>query len=260
MPTLLEIQRAIRRSLVERQDETAAAHVVEDGLAAEARLGVYRNTFIGGATAALRLSFPAIRRLVGDAFFESAARLFIEARPPRRAYLNEYGADFPAFLEDFEPANSLPYLLGVASLEWAVNRALHAPDADALDLSRLAAIDPRDHDRIVFTPEPSLGLVRAAHPADEIWRAVLARDDAALAILDLDAGPVALLVQRRESGIEVQRMSDPEWCFMAALCAGRPLQDAITSTPDIDASVSLAEHLAFRRFAGFDFAGGNTPA
>src|SRR5260370_42504507 len=83
MPTLLEIQRAVRRSLVAHDDMPAAAYIVADELLPEARLNIYRNTFSATLTTALRLSFPAIHRLVGAEFFESAARIFIEDELPR---------------------------------------------------------------------------------------------------------------------------------------------------------------------------------
>ena len=104
MPTLLEIQRAVHRSLIARDDAQAVAYIVADELLPEVRLNIYRNTFIGALTTALRLSFPAVHRLVGDEFFESAARIFIEEEPPRSAYLDNYGTGFPEFLAKFRPA------------------------------------------------------------------------------------------------------------------------------------------------------------
>jgi hypothetical protein len=217
-------------------------------LAPEARLNVYRNTFVGTLTTALRLSFPAVYRLVGAEFFESAARLFIEAEPPRSAWLDDYGDAFPEFLARFARAASLPYLAGVARLEWAVSRALHAPDVEALDLSRLSVLDPADHSRIAFVPHPSVGLVRADHPIDAVWRAVLEQDDKAMTRIDLSSGPVRLLVQRAKSGIEV---SEPAWRFASALFASEPLQAATDAAPDVDASILLADHLAAQRFVDF---------
>jgi hypothetical protein len=252
VPTLLELQRAVHRSLVAHDDEAAAQHILADGLAPEARLDIYRNTFIGALTTALRLSFPAVHRLVGPEFFESAARIFIEGEPPRSAYLDEYGEAFPKFLARFAPAASLPYLPGVARLEWAVSGALHAREVEPLDIARLSAIDPADHGRIVFVPHPSVALVHADHPVDAIWRSVLAQDDAAMAAVDLGAGPVRLLVQRLETGVDVRRLSESAWHFMVALCAGRPLQDAMDSAPKVDVAATLAEHLAAGRFIGFE--------
>ncbi|MGH6717236.1 MAG: HvfC/BufC family peptide modification chaperone [Bradyrhizobium sp.] len=251
MPKLLELQRMILRSLVQRDDVAAAGYIIADLLSPEARLDIHRNTMIGGLTTALRLSYPAVHRIVGVEFFESVAHIFIEAQPPESAWLDAWGAGFPEFLASFKPAAILAYLPGVARLEWAVSRALHAPDAPALDLSRLSRIDPADHERIAFIPHPSLGLVCAEHPVDAVWRAVLDQDDAAMAAIDLDAGPVRLLVQRLDTGVEVVRISEPMWRFAQTLYASRPLPAALAAAPEIDAAGALAEHLAAGRFTDF---------
>jgi hypothetical protein len=137
-------------------------------------------------------------------------------------------------------------------LERAVNRALHAADAEPLDLSRLAGIATDHHGPISFVPHPSLGLVMADHPVDAIWRAVLAAGDAAMAAIDLAAGPVWLMVERNASGVEVLRMPEPEWRFLSELCASRPLPEAIDAAPGTDVASLLARHLAAGRFVDFD--------
>ena len=90
------------------ENEAAAAAIVGDGFAAEQRLAIYRNTFVGSLTKALCLTYPAVDRLVGSAFFAAAAQAFMHERPPRSAWLDDYGADFPEFLGSFAPAASLP--------------------------------------------------------------------------------------------------------------------------------------------------------
>ena len=256
MPTLLEVQRAVGRSIIASDDAPAARYVFADGVPPRARLGIYRNNFVSNVTTALRLSYPAIHRLVGAEFFEGAAHIFISAEPPRRADLDAYGEGFPEFLAGFAPARALPYLASVARLEWAVNRALHAPDMEPLDLARLGAVAAADRDRIVFLPHPSVALVEADHPVDAIWRAVLVQDDNAMAAIDLEAGPVRLLVERRATGVEVTRLEEPAWRFAAALCASQPLWIAIAAAPEVDAATLLAEHLAAGRFIGFELVDG----
>ena len=51
MPRLLEIQRAVGRSIIGGDDAFAARYVLADGLPPEARLGIYRNNFTGTLTA-----------------------------------------------------------------------------------------------------------------------------------------------------------------------------------------------------------------
>jgi Putative DNA-binding domain len=251
MPQLLELQQAIYRGLVERDDTLAAQYILADGLSPKSRLSIYRNTFIGTLTTALRLSYPAVHRLVGTEFFEGAASLFIAAHPPEGAYLNGYGQKFPDFLASFPPAAALAYLPGVARLEWAVNRALHAPDLPGLDVSRLSAVPPADHERVCFTPHPAVGLVRDSAPADLIWRAVLDQDDGAMAAIELRSGLVCLLVQRSPVGVEVERIDASAWRLAEELFAGHPIATAIAGAPTADAAHLIAAHLAAEHFVDF---------
>src|SRR5712691_11487100 len=112
MPTLLEMQTAMRQSLVHRDiaavSAMLAAHVAPD------RLDIYRNTFLLTLTKALRLCFPAVQKLVGEEFFEGAAQICVAEHPPRSAWLDQYGGAFPDFLQAFSPAESVPYLSDVA--------------------------------------------------------------------------------------------------------------------------------------------------
>jgi len=250
-PALLELQRALRASFLSYGDGEISVHVVDAGIGAGERLDIYRNTFASVLTNALRLSYPAVHRLVGADFFQGAARIFIARHLPTGACLDDYGGAFPAFLSGFEPASSLTYLPDVARLEWAVNRALHAADTDALDARRLAALGDAERARVRLLPHPSLGLIHARCPVDAVWRAVLDEDDAALSTINLGDGPVWLLVQRLATGIDLRRMSESAWRFTAALCAAASLVDALGEAPDLDAAELLSEHLAAGRFAGF---------
>jgi hypothetical protein len=253
-PSLLEIERAMRASLVSHEDDGIAPHVAEGGVPAAGRLHVYGNTFAGVLTTALRISYPAVQRLVGAEFFEGAARVFLESSPPDSACLDDYGEKFPGFLSGFEPAASLAYLSDVARLEWAVNRALHARDCAPLDVRRLAALADDERGKVRFEPHPSAGLVRVDHPADLIWRAVLEEDSAALSAIDPHAGPAWLFVQRRPGGVDVRRMNVHAWQFTAALCAGQPLAQAFDLAHDFETSALLAEHLAAGLFVDFNLA------
>jgi hypothetical protein len=252
VPTLLEVQNALRKSLVDREDAEAAALVAER--VPLERLDIYRNGFIAGVTRALRLSYPAVHRLVGDDFFAAAAGVFIARNPPRAGYLHQYGGGFPKFLEQFPSAATLVYLGDVARLEWAVSQAVHAPDREPLELAKLAALADADQVRVWFVPHPSISMLRLGYSADIIRRAVLDRDEAALAGLDLDPLPIHLLVQRLPTRVEVMRLDECEWRFAAALCAGQPLQTAFDGATGVDANVALANHLAAGRFVGFALA------
>ncbi|MGH8788519.1 MAG: HvfC/BufC family peptide modification chaperone [Cupriavidus necator] len=254
-PTLLELQRAIGQGLLHGVASDLPALVADDGLAPLARLGIYRNTASGTLVSALRLSYPAIHALVGPECFEGAARLFIEDWPPRSAWLDTYGSAFPEFLAGLPQVASLAYLPDTARLEWTVNTVMHAPDAKPLDLARLVQLEEAKRGDVCFAPRPAVRLLQSDFPVDAIWRAVLSRDDGALEAIDLAAGPVWLLLHRTPAGIELDRLTESQWHFAAALFAGRPLDAALEEARSSETHAWLATLLASGCFTAFGLGG-----
>ncbi len=251
MPTLLETQSAFRDAILLAAPERAATLCAGEDDAAHERLAIYRDTALGVLTGALRLTYPAVCRIVGVEFFDAAAELFIAQSPPGCGYLNVYGAGFGEFLAAFPPATSLCYLPEVAALEWAVNGALHAADAVPMPLFRLTDLGALGHEHVRLKSHPSLRLLTASFPAERLWRAVLDDDEAALSHFDFAVGPRWLLVSRTQSGVEIIAQPETEWHLTRALADGMPLDRALAKfTPENPARV-LAAHFASGRFIDF---------
>src|SRR5438093_9414260 len=173
MPGLLELQQLFARSMLREDEPLIQAHIVEDGFSAAERLRIYRNTFRSVLVASLRMSYPAVDRLVGRDFFDEAAREFAIAHAPRSGCLDDFGERFADFLAALPAASALAYLPHVARFEWALSVAAHAPDAPVLKADALAAVDAAAHGRLCFAAHPSVTLLDLAYPADEIADAVL---------------------------------------------------------------------------------------
>jgi Putative DNA-binding domain len=266
MPTLLETQRALRRELF---GSTGVSHgplggwCAGDAAGAALLLGVYRNTCVSVLLQALRLSFPAVWRLVGEDFFAAGARAYLDRELPTGACLNDFGASFPRFIGDYAPAASLSYLADVAALEWAVNRALHADERVPLDPARLVGLDASALPRVAFHAHPALSLLALQTPADAIWRAVIDQDEPAMAAIDLASGPVHLLIERDgKQLVQVLRLRPRAWRLTERLCAGVPLYGALDAArtdagataatePDTELHAALADHLVSGRFVDF---------
>lgn len=252
MPSLLELQRDFCAAL--RDGAAPPAAVAGGALSAAARLAVYRNNMRGALTAALRLGFPAVVRLVGEEFFAAAAARFIAAVPPADADLSRHGARFPDFLAADPVARQLAYLADVARLEWAVNRALHADMMPAVTVAQLRAMPVADHGRVRFVAHPSLSLLALAHPARAIWQAVLSEPDSLrdsrLAAIDLAAPGERLAVLLRDGETDLLTLSLPAFDFLATLCTGMPLDAALDRAPTTDAAEWLATFIGHGLFGG----------
>jgi len=235
----------MRRSLV----EAVIGLVLADGIAPTERLMVYRGNYAGALVDSLRLSFPAVDKLVGGDCFEGCARRFIREQPPQTSWLYDYGGDFPDFLAGLPELAGLPYLPDVARLEWAVNGALHAPDRDPLDAAALIALVDADPRSLRLAFHPAIRLLQLRFPAEVIWRAVLEDDDATLGTLELSTEPRWLLVERGQAGVAVDRLAEAEWRLTAALFDGETLETALARAEDVvDTSALLAAHFCNGRF------------
>jgi hypothetical protein len=257
MPALLEFQRAMGRAILgaDALGADAMRGWFGDDAEAATRLEIYRNTARSTLGNALALTYPAVRRLVGAEFFDGAAQAFIGTQLPESACLNDYGAQFAGFLGPFvgrhAPSTPLRYLPDVARLEWAVNRALHAPDRPTLELSRLGTLDAAAMAALRLIPHPSISLLWLQYPVDLVWRAVLDQDDAAMAAIDLLHGPVWLLVERVSQPVRVQRLPDAAARFTQRLFAGEPLHAALEPEAADTQQAMLAEHLGSGRIVDF---------
>ena len=251
MPALRELQQAFGAAMLVEDGDAVCGYVVEAGFTAAERLRIYRNTCRSTLTEALRMTYPAVERLVGADFFDAVTAQFIAAYPARSGYLNEYGDGFADFLATFRAAGVLPYLANVARFEWALSVAANAVDAPVLEARALAAVDPQRHAALRFEPHPSVCLLALAHPADQIADAVLSGDGASMAQVDPTSGPVWLVVHRGRGGVEAQRLGQHAYGFVSRLCAGEAWGSLVETARAEEPPALLAEQLTKGRLTAF---------
>ena len=249
-PALRELQRAFAAALLDEDDRAILPHLVEDGLPAGERLRIYRNTCRSTLVATLRMTYPALERLVGERFFDAVAERYVDAHPAASGYLNDYGGHFAAFVAGLDAVRDLPYLPDVARFEWALSVAANAPDAPILEPRSLLAVDVDDRAALAFEPHPSLQLLALDHPADEIADAVLAGNEAAMREVDLASGPVRLVVHRGQQGLEAERLQESAYAFMSRVCSGERFGALLAPDPQ-QAAALLGEQLAKGRLSAF---------
>jgi hypothetical protein len=209
-----------------------------EGVPDARRFQVYRNNVAVGLIRGLEGRFPVVRRLVGDDFFRALAGAFVAKRKPASAVMIHYGANFPEFVETFEPARDLPYLADVARLENAWVEAFHAAEAEPVGLADLAAWAPEQLAELVFIFHPSARLLRFAHPAVSIWAAHQGTEEPRA---PERWGPEQALIARPEADVAVRALSPLAFDFAASLFAGCPLAEAAQSL--VEAGEDVGAHL-----------------
>jgi hypothetical protein len=255
VPSLAELQDAFGRAIWQGSDEAVAGLIRGDGLPPEARLAIYRHHVFSTLTAALASAYPVVVRLVDARFFAYAADAYVRAHPPAGPCLVEYGESLPEFLAAFPPCRDLGYLSDVARLEWAMHRALHAPDAAPVDPERLRAVAPDAAPGIRFRLDPSLSLCRSVWPIDRIWRANQPGADPAIRV-DLGAGGARLEVRRLGDDVVFRALGAPAFAFRQALAGGKPIETAaeaaLAEEPGFDLTGAIQELLREAVLVGFE--------
>lgn len=256
---LRDLQTAFRAAILD-DDPAIAGALVSDGISAGRRLGIYRTNTFGSLTEVLKAAYPVVCRLVGDPFFRAMAHAHIKAHPPRRPHLLSYGGDLPAFIADFAPARSLPYLPDVARLEWARTEAYFAADASPLDAAALGRVSPDLYPTVTFALHPATRLIASRYPVRRIWEVNQTGEDTVAAV-DLNQGGQRVMVARRRGSVIQSGLGAGEYALLLALSRGRTLEDAAragtVADPDFQLQPVLETHLAGGTFVGFAY---NDPA
>ncbi len=215
--------------------------VVPSGASVARRFGVYRNNVVAGLVSALESRFPVVATLVGQAFFRSMAQAFAVANPPVSPLLFLYGEAFPAFIEGFAPAGSVPYLADVARLEMARGRAYHAADVKPMPADAFASLAPAMLETTTLKLHPSVELLASRFPVLSIWQAHQGRE---LRPSLRTWEPQAVLIVRPELEVVEHRLTAGGFAFVSALAAGasftRAAAIAAGEAPGFDPMQNLA--------------------
>jgi len=257
------------QQLAERQHDFAAALldpglpmpiglVGPDGEPSPKRFAVYRNNVVVGLMEALKDAFPAVHRIVGADFFRAMACAYARVEPPRSPIMLDYGAGFPDFVRQFEPAAVLPYLADVARIERAWTEAYHAAEASPVDPSAFARISPDELAVIRLALHPSLRLVRSNFPSLTIWQMNIA--DGVPAPVDIASGGEDVLIVRPSADVEVRSIPRGSPEFIQALgekaSVVAALKAALTANAHFDLSANLSDLMRAGALIGYSLAPG----
>lgn len=187
-------------------------------------LAVYRNNAVSAAVEALSSTYPAVSRLVGEAFFRAMARGYWRVHPPRARSLLFYGEAFADFIASFEAASGLPYLPDVARIDRAWIEGHHAPESRALTATNLTALGEAGLGALRPGLRPCVRLLNSDFPAYAIWRTN--REDETVTPIRLDHGAQTALVMRRGGEVTHRETTAAEHAYLTAVRNGASLQAA----------------------------------
>jgi hypothetical protein len=245
--SLYRFQQALARALVDASPRTDADSAVAQ-LVTQPGFSVYRNTVRKGCVDALLANYPAVARLVGEEWMRAAAAEFSRIHPPRSPLLLEYGAEFSAFLEAFEPAAEVPYLAGVARLDRFWTEAHFARNESPLAPERVVALGPGDLADARLRPHAS------AHWAwfdeDPIFSLWWCNRNGSGDARDIAWRGEGALVVRPSDSVQATALARADVAFLDACAVGRTVAEAALAALEADRAADLTQSMARLLSAG----------
>jgi hypothetical protein len=178
-------------------------------------LRVHRNTVLGALSHSLRLGYPAVDRLVGEAFFDRMAVEFARAQPPTAPQLGAWGAAFAAFIDRFPGTEQLPYLSELARF-----------DARFDELARRVADTQFRGTRLAVGEGVQLCFVAgllvhtSTFPVSALRDAIFAEDAVTLASIDARPAAFHYAMWRERAGVLVRPLQGAAAGYLKAALAG----------------------------------------
>jgi len=188
-------------------------------------LSIYRNNAAINFRTALGLSYPVLRRRVGDDYFRQLAVQYRERHPSRSGDLHWVGRDFAAFLAEHLQGTEYAWLADLARLEWSREQAAVAVTHTTVGAEVLSRFAPEQLEQLKFSLQPSLRLHASDFPIFTIWAAN--QVDNAPPVDQSLAGECGM-VRARADGVEVRPLAPAVFSYLSALSAGAPLGEAVS--------------------------------
>lgn len=201
------------------------------------RFNVYRQNIFENLCAALHLVFPGVWKLLGEDCANSVAYAFCKAEGnlPTSGYLDDWGGDFPEFLERQKELSTLPYLNDYARYEWLKHRSYIAGQGDVMSLMEL-----KEEMKLAFIP--SLFLFTSRFPIQAIQGVV---DNPESEPIKLNAMGVWGIVARSANVVVTFWIAESLWSFISFIEQGLSLELALEKVQKKDVGFDVVGAVNF---------------
>ncbi len=137
----------------------------------KARLEIYANAYRYRLIDILKADFITLCILLGDKPFEEIALEYIDSYPSHYFTVRYFASQFVDFLKKHALSKTQPFIVDMATLEWALVEIADTKDAPVLTLNDLTIFPQEEWGRLQFSGHPSLQMITLHSNVAAIWQA-----------------------------------------------------------------------------------------
>lgn len=204
------------------------------------RLSIYRHTIFENMRNALKITFPGVWILLGDACAESVAYAFCKTNLPSSGCLDDFGEDFPIFISKIEELSILPYIKDYAEFEWLKNKAYIVKQSKSINPSALSKIKPELIEQIKFKFIESTILYKSNFSIDKIEEIILSDQSEKISLAHKE---VYTIIARLQKEVTIFWIEEDLYYFiefaMKGLSLSKTMENIEKKYPSFDLSMAI---------------------
>ncbi|KTD03307.1 DNA-binding domain-containing protein [Fluoribacter gormanii] len=237
-----QIQSDFTQAVFHQNDNELMKHICQNKINPEVRFSIYRNNILQNLCRALEITYPSIWKLIGKECANQIAYMFCqkEKNLPASNCLDDWGANFPRFLQEVNSIEHLVYLRDIAELEWLKHKSYRAQDFKTLNPVKLQKkLEQSGALRLVFNP--SVHLFSSLYSLKEIIDFIEWPDEKK--IINLQHIPCYAVISRQNSQVVTHWISKDlfHWftCIQNRVTLMQSYEGMCQINPDFDLIAGL---------------------
>lgn len=193
----------------------------------EQRLNTYKNNYFGGLVDALKITYPQVLSLVGEAFFQQLANDYITHHPMNKGNHQQYGANFNQHIALLATQNKtfekVLYLADVAKSDWAMYLSYYAAKRPVFDFASFSQLDSNAQQKAILDLADDVHLLSSQWPLSQLWQ--LVQNSIETFQLKQSNTAQGFVVYRLEHKPQLELLSEKQHCVLHAIIHGVAIED-----------------------------------
>ena len=132
---MYKLQEAFKSSILYDDDSKLLSIIAPSHINAKEYIDIYRNNFYENLINSLSITYPTVKKLVGEGCFYSLAKLYVKNNYPKSSSLTNYGNKFSSFIKSVRELKYLVYLPDIAKLDYYFELVYNANTNYKIDIN-----------------------------------------------------------------------------------------------------------------------------